>query len=137
MWGRVNEAETPIKPGPCDRLRPGQAAAPPVTRPPAWAVLGCCLAAAVLAPVSAAQVQLPPLVEPASQEHHTGKVILLELVTPDIAAAERFYGGLFGWTFRDSQDGAIKYAAASLGGHTSPDWCNATSRRVSIASRRG
>jgi predicted enzyme related to lactoylglutathione lyase len=80
-------------------------------------LLGCCLAAAALAPVGAAQLQLPARVEPAGQEHHAGKVIFLELVTPDIAAAKQFYGGLFGWSFRDEQDGAIKYAAASLGGH--------------------
>jgi uncharacterized protein len=85
----------------------------------------CCLASAVLAailvvacatPGVAAQLQLPALVQPASQDHHVGKVIFLELVTPDIAAAKQFYGGLFGWQFRDSQDGVIKYAAASLDG---------------------
>jgi hypothetical protein len=74
------------------------------------------LAATGMAPGMAAQLELPPLVEPASHEHHIGKVIFLELVTPDIAAAKQFYGGLFGWTFSDSQDGAIKYAAASLDG---------------------
>jgi predicted enzyme related to lactoylglutathione lyase len=63
-----------------------------------------------------AQLQLPALVEPANQDHHVGKVIFLDLVTPDIAAAKQFYAGLFGWQFRDSQDGVIKYAAASLDG---------------------
>jgi uncharacterized protein len=65
----------------------------------------------------AAAAPLPPLVEPASQEHHVGKVIFAELVTPDLAAAKQFYGGLFGWTFRDIQSGKAEYAAASLDGH--------------------
>ena len=69
-------------------------------------------------PVAAAAAGLPPLVEPASQEHHAGKVILVELVTPDLAAAERFYGGLFGWTFRDIQTDGVTYANASLDGRS-------------------
>ena len=56
-------------------------------------------------PVMAAQIQLPAIVEPASQEHHVGKLIFVELVTPDIAVAKKFYAGLFDWTFRDSQRG--------------------------------
>jgi predicted enzyme related to lactoylglutathione lyase len=67
-------------------------------------------------PVMAAQIQLPAIVEPASQEHHVGKLIFVELVTPDIAAAKKFYAGLFGWTFRDIQDGGTKYAEAFLDG---------------------
>ena len=54
-------------------------------------------------PVMAAPVHLPAPVDPASQEHHAGKVIFAELVTPDLDAAERFYGELFGWKFRDVQ----------------------------------
>jgi uncharacterized protein len=61
--------------------------------------------------------QFPAIVDPPRQEHHSGKVIFAELVTPDVAASERFYGGLFGWTFRDIQAGSRKYAEASLGGH--------------------
>jgi predicted enzyme related to lactoylglutathione lyase len=68
-----------------------------------------------LAPVMAFPV-LPALVEPASQEHHVGKVILVELVTPDLGAAKKFYGGLFGWTFRDIESGKTKYVEASLDG---------------------
>ena len=80
-------------------------------------MLAACLVAACVTPGMAAQLQLPALVEPASQAHHVGKVIFVELVTPDITAAKQFYAGLFGWQFRDSQDGVIKYAAASLDGH--------------------
>jgi uncharacterized protein len=81
------------------------------------ALLVALLGLVAAASVAAAPLQLPPLVDPATAEHHAGKVIFVELVTPDLAAAEKFYGGLFGWTFRDTQSGAIKYAEASLGGH--------------------
>lgn len=81
-------------------------------------LLAAVLGGACVAPLMAAQLQLPALTDPASQEHHTGKIILVELVTPDIASAKQFYGGLFGWTFRDSRDGGLQYAQASLGGHT-------------------
>jgi uncharacterized protein len=73
-----------------------------------------CVACAV--PVMAAPIQLPAIVEPASQERHVGKVIFVELVTPDLAAAKKFYAGLFGWTFRDIRAGEIAYAEAFLDG---------------------
>jgi len=70
--------------------------------------LGPWLLAAVLGvvgavPITAAPLQLPAIVEPASQEHHAGKLIFVQLVTPDLAAAKQFYTGLFGWTFRGIQ----------------------------------
>jgi predicted enzyme related to lactoylglutathione lyase len=80
-------------------------------------LLAALLGAASAVPVMAAPPQLPAIVEPASQEHHVGKVVFIELVTPDLAAAKQFYAGLFGWTIRDVQAGGIKYAAASLDGH--------------------
>jgi predicted enzyme related to lactoylglutathione lyase len=79
------------------------------------------LGAVWVAPVMAQQLQLPAIVEPASPEHHTGKVVFVELVTPDIAAAKQFYGSLLGWTFRDlpaggTGAGGVKYAEAYLDG---------------------
>jgi hypothetical protein len=79
-------------------------------------LLAVLLSVACAVPVMAAQIQLPAIVEPASQEHHVGKLIFVELVTPDLAATKQFYTGLFGWTFRDIQDGGIKYAGAFLDG---------------------
>ncbi|HXN07148.1 MAG TPA: VOC family protein [Nitrospiria bacterium] len=67
-------------------------------------------------PIMAAPFQLPAIVEPASQEHHDGKLIFVELITPDLSAAKQFYAGLFGWTFRDIQGGGIRYAEAFLDG---------------------
>ncbi len=69
----------------------------------------------VAAPVMAAPL-LPAITESASQEHHAGKVIFVELVTPDLSAAKQFYAGLFGWTFRDIQADKSEYAEASLDG---------------------
>ena len=79
-------------------------------------LLAALLVVAGAAPVMASPFPLPALVEPASQEHHVGKVIFLELVTPDLAAAKRFYAEMFGWTFSDIQAGGTKYAEASLDG---------------------
>jgi uncharacterized protein len=73
-------------------------------------------ATASMTGATAAPGPVPPLVEPAGQEHHVGKVVFVELVTPDLAASERFYAGLFGWSFRDLQSGGSRYAAALLDG---------------------
>ena len=59
-------------------------------------------------------LNLPPLTQPASGEHHIGKVIWADLVTPDIEGAERFYGQLFGWSFRNVP-GDPNYSVAWLG----------------------
>ena len=79
-------------------------------------MLAALLGVAAAVPLMASPLQFPPLLDPASQEHHVGKVILVELVTPDLAAAEQFYGGLFGWTFSDTQAGNTEYAEATLDG---------------------
>ncbi len=67
--------------------------------------------------VMASTLRFPALVEATTQEHHTGKVIFTELVTPDIAAAKQFYARLFGWTFQDTQNGTTVYSEAFLNGH--------------------
>jgi uncharacterized protein len=64
----------------------------------------------------AAAFELPALNSPASTEHHVGKVVWADLVTPDLAAAERFYGGLFSWTFQTIHAGDSDYAVASADG---------------------
>ena len=74
------------------------------------------LLVACAAPPRAALVPLPPLSQPPTNEHHVGKVIWVDLVTPDLAAAERFYGGLFGWTFHEIHTSSTNYALALLEG---------------------
>jgi uncharacterized protein len=63
-----------------------------------------------------ADFQLPAVNSPASGEHHAGKMVWADLVTPDLAAAEKFYGGLFGWTFQPIHAGDINYTVAMLDG---------------------
>ena len=79
-------------------------------------LLAALLGVGCAAPLAAAPTRLPPIVQPASQEHHVGKVIWVDLVTPDLAAAEHFYGGLFGWTFKDIHTRTMNYAEALLDG---------------------
>jgi predicted enzyme related to lactoylglutathione lyase len=67
--------------------------------------LGCSTALA-------APLDLPPILDPASREHHPGKVIFEQLVTPDLAQTEHFYAGLFGWTFSAVPGLALPYATA-------------------------
>jgi predicted enzyme related to lactoylglutathione lyase len=49
-------------------------------------------------------------------EHHPGKMIWADLVTPDLSVAQRFYAGLFGWTFNTVQGAGVEYAVALSGG---------------------
>jgi predicted enzyme related to lactoylglutathione lyase len=82
--------------------------------------LGIGLSAALWAmPVPAAFAapdQIPSVVETPTSEHHVGKMIWADLVTPDLEGAKRFYTALFGWTFRDVPTGPSTYAVASLDG---------------------
>ncbi len=82
----------------------------------AFALLACSSWPAHTAS-AASSLQLPAVDDSNAMEHHPGKVIWADLVTPDLAAAERFYGGLFGWSFQDLHAGDTEYAVATLGGH--------------------
>ncbi len=81
--------------------RPSRRGATPRTRGGTLRTTLALGLAIVTTTLPAAAADLPPLNVPASTEHHTGKRIYAELVTPDIAAAKQFYGQLFGWTFED------------------------------------
>ncbi len=76
------------------------------------------LACGACAAAHAAEFELPALNSPPSAEHHPGKMIWADLVTPDLAAAERFYGGLFGWNFQSFRAGSSDYAVAMVDGST-------------------
>ena len=79
-------------------------------------LLGTALGGA--APAMADPTGLPPLVMPATAEHHAGKLAFAELVTPDLVAAERFYESLFGWSFQNITTKAGFFGQASLNGQT-------------------
>ena len=74
--------------------------------------LAAAVGSGVAGSARAASSDLPGLVVPPSTERHAGKMVFTELVTPDLAGARQFYGGLFGWTFQ----GTGVFAQASLGG---------------------
>jgi predicted enzyme related to lactoylglutathione lyase len=69
-----------------------------------------------LAPAFAAAPALPPIMSPVSQEHHPGKGIFFQLVTPDMAVDKAFYGSMFGWQFQDVAGAREPYAMALLDG---------------------
>lgn len=62
--------------------------------------------------------EFPPLSESRVVEHHVGKVIWTELVTPNLAASQAFYSGLFGWTFREMRAGEGDYGIAEANGRS-------------------
>ena len=81
-----------------------------------WWGLGVLWGVVAIATSCATTYELPPLVQPSSSERHTGKVIWADLITPDLAGAKRFYGGLFGWTFQNTHMWDTDYSIALLDG---------------------
>ena len=79
-------------------------------------ILAVLLCAGASAMSIAGVASLPPISDAASTEHHIGKVIWADLVTPDVAVIEPFYSGVFGWTFRAARDGDIDYVLTLSGG---------------------
>jgi hypothetical protein len=80
-----------------------------------------CLFALSIASLHAASFELPPLNSPPSNEHHVGKVVWADLVTPNLSSAEKFYGGLFGWTFQSIHAGDSDYVVATISGRPIAD----------------
>jgi uncharacterized protein len=83
--------------------------------PALCAALLCAVGIPTVEAAGGSAVILPALTQPASGEHHVGKIVWADLVTPDVEAAKRFYGALFGWTFREVP-GDPKYTLALLDG---------------------
>ncbi|GMW05242.1 MAG: VOC family protein [Gammaproteobacteria bacterium] len=78
--------------------------------------LAICLAAA--SATAATPAVLPPLNDPPAAQHLPGKFVWADLVAPDAVAARKFYGALFGWSFRKidgGQGGARPYTLAYAG----------------------
>jgi predicted enzyme related to lactoylglutathione lyase len=85
----------------------------PLTRN--W-LIGLILGLGCMAIGNAAGFEPPPIANQPGPEHHVGKVIWAELVTPNLDAAERFYASLFGWTFKVQGAPNSHYALALLNG---------------------
>jgi predicted enzyme related to lactoylglutathione lyase len=73
------------------------------------------LAAALVAPASAAP-KLPPQADPPTGKHIAGKFIWFDLMTSDPAAARKFYGAVFGWTFEPVKGTPEKYSVIRADG---------------------
>ncbi len=83
----------------------------------ASAGVGLGLSLVFIGAAVAGDFEPPPIAIQPSTEHHVGKMIWAELISPDIAGSERFYGGLFGWTFHDVSAERNQYAVALLDGN--------------------
>jgi uncharacterized protein len=79
-------------------------------------IVGLMLSVGVIAKATAAGFEPPPIAAQVGTEHHVGKVIWAELVTPKLSDAEHFYSGLFGWTFKEQSPAQDHYALAFLNG---------------------
>jgi uncharacterized protein len=91
------------------------------------------LCAVCVTSLQAASFQLPALNSPPSTEHHVGKVVWADLVTPNLAAAEKFYGGLFGWTFQNIRAGDSEYVVAVTDGRPV---AGLVEKPISVSDRR-
>ena len=100
-------------PPPAPNTRPGPQSPLLGTRR-AWIGLwlACAVAAATAAPPTPAEDNTAVL------EHHVGKVSLVALNTPDLAASKSFYAGLFGWTYESSDAAGPRAALAVVDGRT-------------------
>jgi hypothetical protein len=88
------------------------------------ALLAACTAVVLTLAGCAAvdPARIPPIDTAGSTERLPGKVVWHDLLTEDPAAAKRFYGGLFGWTFRELDIGGgqtytvIEHRGRGIGG---------------------
>jgi uncharacterized protein len=78
--------------------------------------LGLILGVGWIANATAADFEPPPIAGQPGTEHHVGKVIWAELITPKLGEAERFYAGLFGWTYQEQLSSNGHYALALMNG---------------------
>jgi len=67
-------------------------------------------------PLFAEPLGFPPLSDATPPEHLQGKIVWADLVTPNLAGAQAFYTGLFGWVMHDINFGSTDYAVASVDG---------------------
>lgn len=62
---------------------------------------------------------IPPVTPMATDDDKVGKFVWFDLVTDDVEAAKRFYGGLFGWQFEASDHSdytVVKHDAKPIAG---------------------
>ena len=54
-------------------------------------------------------LELPPLTSVSNSPRLSGKFVWADLVTDDVQATQKFYAGLFGWTFRNAGNYVIAF----------------------------
>ena len=101
-----------------------------------WA-LAALLSVGSVAASGAPSFELPALVQPATQEHHPGKVVLVHLVTPDLAGSKRFYSGLFGGPTGTSTPATPTIRSPCSTGSPSAASFTGPCPRANTGSRRG
>lgn len=69
-----------------------------------WLVLFLALLA------GCAQSKMPPITPEPTNEHHQGKIVWHDLLTPDAGAAQKFYGAVLGWSFKEHEGRILAYA---------------------------
>jgi len=63
------------------------------------------------------RLELPPVTDTPTGQHHPGKFVWDDLLTDNVDAAKDFYGQLFGWTFEQSGEyTVIKNNGRNIGG---------------------
>lgn len=72
------------------------------------------------------QLHWPPITDTPSDQRQPGRWVWQDLVTDDVAAAKRFYGTVFGWTFETVGKGAraytvVRHDGAAIGGMVARD----------------
>lgn len=60
-------------------------------------------------------IEVPAINPTPTGNLNPGQVVWHEIVTPDVAASQKFYGGLFGWTFRSIESDGLDYSIAMFG----------------------
>ena len=68
-------------------------------------------------PARSGPLEVPAITSPVTSQHRIGKVIWRDLETTQMAAAKRFYTGLFGWQFRGYHADGMDDAVALKSGH--------------------
>ncbi|MEM9803467.1 MAG: VOC family protein, partial [Planctomycetota bacterium] len=90
------------------------------------------LVALLALPVFGACSSTEPIVVPpiaTSGTYEPGRFVWHDLITPDVASAHAFYGGLFGWTFELQSDGdysVVRHDGRAIGGILDADRVDAT-----------
>ncbi|MCH7889901.1 MAG: VOC family protein [Gemmatimonadetes bacterium] len=84
-------------------VRRGRRAAGSSVATAALVTIGACSPSVVL-------VDLAPVTPTPTGVHHIGQFVWADLVTDDMEAAKRFYGGLFGWQFEDAPGDPVLYS---------------------------